>query len=206
MKKIINAFSVPILESKLHNVEQLNNTLSTEIINLFSTMEDKRLLSYEWNNRVLTDNPASTGYSSFDNGSLTNNQNFNKFFQTISPIITEFFSQLEYSGSWQFDNAWANVYPQGAFVPAHSHGTAHWSGSYYVDAEWGCGDLILIDPKENALSNEPQYTKWRGHKDYPIKVEPGNLVVFPGYLKHQTLPNQSGVDRIIISFNITCND
>ena len=29
MKKIINAFSVPILESKLHNVEQLNNTLST---------------------------------------------------------------------------------------------------------------------------------------------------------------------------------
>ena len=206
MKKIVNAFSVPILESKLYHTDQNNNKLSACIVSLFSSMKDKRLLSYEWNNRVLTDNPAATGYSSFDNGSLTNNQNFDKFFQMISPTITDFFSQLEYDGPWKFENACANVYPQGAFVPPHSHGTAHWSGSYYVNAEHGCGDLILIDPKEYALSNEPEYTKWRGHVDYSISVSTGMLVLFPGYLKHQSMPNQSGSDRIIISFNINCDE
>jgi uncharacterized protein (TIGR02466 family) len=206
MKKIVTAFAVPVLESKLYDVEQMNDNLNLLINDLFLNMDDKRLLSHEWNNKVLTDNPAATGYSSFDNNSLTNNDKFIDFFQTISPIITDFFSQLEFSQSWNFENSWANVYPQGAFVPAHNHGTSHWSGVYYVKANNNCGDLIFTDPKEYALNNEPENIKWRGRIDMRVHVEAGTLLLFPGYLKHQTMPNQSGADRIVISFNINCHE
>lgn len=206
MKKIINAFSVPILESTLHNVEQVNNVLSTKISKLFSSMDDKRLLSHEWNSNILTDQSAVVGYSSFDNSNLVEQSDFADFFQMIAPIITDFFAQLGFVKAWTFQNAWANVYPANAFVPAHNHGTAHWSGSYYVQADGQCGNLILIDPKEYALSHEPNHTKWRGNVECCISVHPGMLVLFPGYLKHHTAPNQSDKERICISFNIICND
>ena len=202
MKKIINAFSVPILESRLDNVR--NDILVNLINGLFASMPDKRLLSHEWNSRVLTDNPAATGYSSFDHGSLTSDSNFFSFFQQISPAVTDFFLQLGFNKSWNFANSWANVYPQDSFVPAHNHGTAHWSGVYYAKAYDNCGDLILTDPKEYALSNEPEHTKWRGRNDMRMHVESGTLIIFPGYLKHQTMPNLSNHNRKVISFNIQC--
>lgn len=204
MKKIINAFSVPILEARLDDID--NNTLINSINVLFANMPDKRLLSHEWNNRVLTDKSAVTGYSSFDHGSLNTDLNFSNFFQQISPTITDFFLQLGFNKTWEFVNSWANVYPPESFVPAHNHGTVHWSGVYYAKARDACGDLILTDPKEYALSNEPEHTKWRGHIDMRIHVEPSTLILFPGYLKHQTMPNLSNHNRKVISFNINCHE
>ena len=34
------------------------------------------------------------------------------------------------------------------------------------------------------------------------KVEEGELLIFPAYLPHQVLPNESDEDRIVISFNL----
>jgi|688.fasta_scaffold14953_6 uncharacterized protein (TIGR02466 family) len=204
MKKIINAFSVPILEAILPDAELINESLNPKIQKLFNNISDKRLLGHYWHSNILTDETPDTGYSSFNHGSLTDDKNFNDFFATISPVITEFFNQLNFNQTWDFINAWANVYPHGSFVPHHNHGTAHWSGSYYVNAAENCGDIILHDPKEYALNNEPPSTKWRGNISCPISVLPGKLVIFPGYLKHETKPNLSSEDRTIISFNIIC--
>jgi len=204
MKKIINAFAVPVLEAIIPDASTLNKSLHLKIQTLFDTIDDKRLLSHYWHSNILTDIAADVGYSSFNHGNLIDNENFNDFFTAISPIITDFFNQLDFNQTWNFTNAWANVYPHGSFVPHHNHGTAHWSGSYYVNAAENCGDLILLDPKEYALSNEPSFTKWRGNMTFPISVVPGKLVIFPGYLKHETNPNLSLEDRVIISFNILC--
>ena len=204
MKKIINAFSVPILEAIIPEASSLNRSLNFKIQKLFDNIDDKRLLGHYWHSNILTDVSSDTGYSSFNHGSLTDDENFNDFFATIFPIITDFFSQLNFDRTWNFTNAWTNVYPHGSFVPHHNHGTAHWSGSYYVNAAENCGDLILFDPKEYALSNEPDFTKWRGNMSMPLAVTPGKLIIFPGYLKHETRPNLSSENRIIISFNIIC--
>lgn len=203
LKKIVNAFSVPILEAEFKNVDDLTKTLKTNIYQLFENMDDKRLLSYEWDSRILTDNKnPATGYSSFDHSNLKDDINFADFFTLISPLISDFFEQLGYLGNWEFENSWANVYPKGAWVPHHNHGTSHWSGVFYVQARENCGDLLLIDPKEYALSNEPDNTKWRGNHKMVVYVATGKLALFPGYLKHESRPNESTEDRIIISFNI----
>lgn len=203
MSRIINAFSLPVLEANLEHFEIMNTLLLSEITALFSTMDDKRLLSYEWNNLTLTDIPDSIGYSSFNHSNLADDTTFKLIFQTISPLIDDFFEQLFYTGSWQFENAWVNVYPTGAYVPHHNHAASHWSGVYYVSAPNACGDLILLDPKEYSLNNEPKGFNFRGNNRMTIKATPGKLVTFPGYLKHETMPNQSRENRIAISFNIS---
>lgn len=208
-KKIINSFSVPVLEAKFENVEDLNMRLSSTITQMFENMDDKRLLSYEWDNFILTDNNSpSTGYSSFNHGNLVEDSRFTEVFDLISPIISDFLKQLNYPAArpyednWSFENAWANVYPEGAWVPAHNHTPCQWSGVYYVKAATNCGNISFTDPKEYALSNEPEFTRFRGNHKMVMDVEDGKLFMFPGYLKHETQPNHSGEDRIIISFNI----
>ena len=99
MSRIINAFSLPVLEANLEHFEIMNTLLLSEITALFSTMDDKRLLSYEWNNLTLTDIPDSIGYSSFNHSNLADDTTFKLIFQTISPLIDDFFEQLFYTGS-----------------------------------------------------------------------------------------------------------
>ena len=204
MKRIINAFSVPILEFQLQHDADRTTSWVRDITSLFAKMDDKRLLSHEWNNNIVTDNHSKIGYSSFNHSNLANDSKFQSFFETITPLITEFLKQLEYNGDWKFENAWANVYPVGAYVPLHNHGTMHGSGVYYITATDGCGDLKLIDPKEYSLNNEPVETMWRGNHNMRIEATTDKLIMFPGYLKHETDPNYSVGDRIVISFNITC--
>lgn len=106
LKKIVNAFSVPILEAEFKNVDDLTKTLKTNIYQLFENMDDKRLLSYEWDSRILTDNKnPATGYSSFDHSNLKDDINFADFFTLISPLISDFFEQLGYLGNWEFENS-----------------------------------------------------------------------------------------------------
>jgi uncharacterized protein (TIGR02466 family) len=196
------AFPVPILNVDLDNCAELNAKLRRVIDKYFDSVDKKRVLSHEWNRQLITKDRAKLGYTSFNCETLTMKKEFAFFFQSLSPLITQFFNALQFHGRWEFVNAWSSVYPKGAWVPSHNHGDAHWSGVYYVATSEACGDLVFWDPKEYALANEPSGFMFRGN--HHIKVTPvdGKLCVFPGYLKHETLPNQSEHDRIIISFNI----
>jgi uncharacterized protein (TIGR02466 family) len=202
MNRIITAFPVPILEAELDNHEEINAKLRMVIEIFFDLIEKKTILGYEWNKQLLTKERDKRGYSSFNSGTLTEKNEFDFFFQSISTLITEFFSQLDFRGTWAFANAWSSVYPKGSWVPSHCHPGAHWSGVYYVSASDGCGDLLLSDPKEYASVNDPAGFRWRGDHQMSVTPADGKLCVFPGYLKHQTQPNRSDYDRIIISFNI----
>lgn len=206
MRKITNIFPVSLLDADIDNFQLLNAELIPKISNLFDSIKEKRVLSHSWKDFVLTETKESLGYSSFNDHDLSKDTNFEFFFIEISELITEFFSRLGYTQRWSFENAWCNIYPENAFVPLHDHRGIHWSGVYYVQAEKNCGDIIFTDPKEYALSFEPENTMYRGNNDFRIEPTPGKILLFPGYLKHETKPNLSNSDRIIISFNINCHD
>lgn len=204
MKSIVNLFPTVTLQAIIENHQDINQRLKNELVNLFDEKNLKRELSHKWNDYSLTNEKSSLGYTSFNDDNLVCNRNFEFYFEHLSDLITDFFQQLEYNDEWHFVNAWASVYPKGAFVPEHDHKPMHWSAAYYVKAPENCGDIIFTDPKEYALQNEPRNTQYRGCLDYRVTPEDGMLLLFPGYLKHETMPNQSSEDRIIISFNIIC--
>tara|TARA_R110000868_G_scaffold400131_2_gene674320 strand:- start:649 stop:1275 length:627 start_codon:yes stop_codon:yes gene_type:complete len=205
MKLIRPLFPVPTLEAIIDDYETVNNKLITEIDVIFNSDSKKRVLSHKWTIPTFTDEKDSLGYTNFDPTaptSLTTDPNFKFFFDHLAPLISEFFSQLDYYGPWQYVNGWASVYPKGAWVPLHNHSPLHWSAAYYVKTHNDCGDILFTDPKEYALANEPKNTKWRGDVGHAVTPTDGMLLIFPSYLKHETLPNEVDKDRIIISFNI----
>lgn len=206
MKRILNLFSVPVLEAVVQDAVSVNERLVPEIKGLFNRLDSKRVLSYRWKNDEHSPIKTDLGWSSFNEHDISKDSNFDFFFEIINPIITDFFHQLNYQGNWYYTNAWCNVYPKNAYVPAHDHRGVHWSGVYYAQADTFCGELIVIDPKEYALAYEPENTMFRGNIMSSFEPMEGKLIVFPGYLKHETDPNLSDRNRKIVSFNINCHE
>jgi uncharacterized protein (TIGR02466 family) len=109
-------------------------------------------------------------------------------------------------------NLWSNFYPKGGYIPQHVHGNCLISGVYYVQAEEGASDIIFTDPAWIAksmvnlygehISEEHQNFPFGGGVNVNVPVEERLLVLFPGWLPHQTLANKSVNDRIILSFNL----
>ncbi len=205
MRKILNLFSTPVLEAELPEID--NNSLAQEINNVFDHMPVSRVLSDEWRNNLETPGKNPKGYSTFNDRSaeLLDNPKFDYFFNTITDVFNGFFLQLGSTSSWQFENSWASVYPKGAYVDRHNHGTAHWSGVYYVSVPDPEAVIRFDDPKEYSLNHEPHNCKFRGRVQYIFYPTPGKLLLWPGYLYHSSIPNNCDQDRMIISFNINCN-
>jgi hypothetical protein len=86
---------------------------------------------------------------------------------------------------------WMNANPMGGHNAPHTHPGAHWSAVYYVsppDFEEGSSGMIeFLDPR----------------MELPLRPTAGELILFPSYLVHWVLPNQSDAERVTIAFNAT---
>jgi len=100
-------------------------------------------------------------------------------------------------------NMWANVNPPGGMNRAHQHPNSLWSGVYYVKAKPNQGGF-RIDREDNAQYYLPKnissptffnMTNWI----YPS--ETGMILIFPSWLRHGVLENETNEYRISISFN-----
>jgi hypothetical protein len=65
---------------------------------------------------------------------------------------------------------------------------------YYIKATGNEGNLRLINPLT--------YDKFVGDSNFEIIPVTGKLVLFPGWLKHQILQNNSLNERISLAFNL----
>ncbi|HSG34346.1 MAG TPA: TIGR02466 family protein [Sphingomonadaceae bacterium] len=104
-------------------------------------------------------------------------------------------------------SGWINVNPTGAYNNPHDHSGAFWSGSYYVrnNQPKGKGDvagaIAFIDcrspPAGSALIKAPAL-----QTGYTANPKAGELLIFPGTLKHWVHPNLSEEDRVSVAFNV----
>lgn len=108
---------------------------------------------------------------------------------------------------------WANVSPRGAQNNSHVHARELWAAVYYVDmgtdhADQDSGELWVEDPRYPmaymnvhgfqaiGADGKPQRSEMR------VKTEVGDLIIFPGYLRHRVSPHNGSRDRISIAMNI----
>ena len=78
---------------------------------------------------------------------------------------------------------WAQWYDIGDYQSSHSHWPNHWSFCYYVN----------IPPRSSPMIFD--------HSRVKIKAQKGQLVLFPGWVKHSVPPNK-GYGRSVISGNL----
>jgi uncharacterized protein (TIGR02466 family) len=104
----------------------------------------------------------------------------------------------------KLDSIWINILPQGGIHTSHIHPHSVISGTTYVAVPPGAGALKLEDPRLPMMMAAPTRAK-----DAPetlqtftfIAPEPGEIVLWESWLRHEVPMNRAEEDRISISFN-----
>jgi uncharacterized protein (TIGR02466 family) len=91
-------------------------------------------------------------------------------------------------------DSWVTKFLPGDTAQIHDHRSDVLSGVYYIKAMGNEGNLKLLNP----LS----YDNFVNDVSYEITPTTGKLVLFPGWLKHQVLQNNSANERISLAFNL----
>ncbi|GAB6195943.1 putative 2OG-Fe(II) oxygenase [Lysobacter xanthus] len=108
-------------------------------------------------------------------------------------------------------HTWFHVTRSPGFVIAHTHPMASWSGVYCVDPGSPSPDHpesgvlrfhnphyysnMFLDPG-NARLQAPYH-----HGTWSMRLQPGQLVLFPSWVSHEVLPFHGTDERITIAFN-----
>lgn len=100
-------------------------------------------------------------------------------------------------------DGWLNIYPPGAFFPRHRHHNCFFSGVMLLAGPPNSGSLKLVDPREGLHMIRPTYEESSVYNSFEVTVQlnPGDMVLFPGWLEHEVSQNLSETDRAVIGFN-----
>jgi len=188
-------FPIKIYEAEFPNFEEVRETLQAAIMPYF-------------------DNPAlGNEYISGDGAAMIirtcNDLHKDPAFKEITDFIEfhsrEYWRQLAYTTRVDpyILQMWANNIPPGGFTPAHNHNPVPVGGAFYINATPDTGNLYLEDPLEMVHGKAPRDFM---HKPYlyteTITVNPGKLIMFPGWMRHHTRSNMTQKNRYVLGFNI----
>ncbi len=95
--------------------------------------------------------------------------------------------------------SWTNAMPAGAFERPHIHDAAWISGVFYPEMPPGlkgpAGALVLgAHPKARSRAFP--------HPHLTLSPRPGQIVLFPAYVYHQTIPFEGPGRRVSVAFDI----
>jgi uncharacterized protein (TIGR02466 family) len=104
----------------------------------------------------------------------------------------------------RLDSLWVNLLKPGGGHSGHIHPHSILSGTFYVEVPEGAGALRFEDPRLPLFMAAPPRTA-----DAPdacrnfvtITPQPGTLLLWESWLRHEVLPSSAKTDRISISFN-----
>ena len=194
-KNLFTYFPHPIFQYKLDNYDNLNKEYSNYIYDLQKEDSKGQKLSNVngWHSPFFDLSSSETlGY---------------KFLIKIQPNIADVFK----SYGWVFNpqkvkcsGMWAIINKKGNFNTEHIHPNSNLSGAYYVKAPKNCGKFKVTNPHSISRDKFPprENPNELNRLVAEHEIEEGDLLIFPSYLPHSVLPNQSDDDRIVISFNI----
>jgi uncharacterized protein (TIGR02466 family) len=194
-KNLFTYFPHPIFHYKLDNYENHNKEYSQYIYDLQKEDSKGQKLSNVngWHSPFFDLSSRETvGY---------------KFLMKIQPYIADVFK----SYGWVFNpqkvkcsGMWAIINKKGNFNTEHIHPNSNLSGAYYVSAPKNCGKFKVVNPHSISRDKFPprENPNELNRLVAEHEIEDGDLLIFPSYLPHSVLPNQSDDDRIVISFNI----
>ena len=107
--------------------------------------------------------------------------------------------------------SWFHITRKGGFFGAHNHAMHSWSGVYCVrhdgdDPASQSGLLTFLNPNIGAsmyldmavASMRAPYTLTQRM----LRLEPGQLVLFPSWVVHEVLPYEGTTERITVAFNV----
>jgi uncharacterized protein (TIGR02466 family) len=110
-----------------------------------------------------------------------------------------------------YNDAWFHVTRRGGYFSLHNHPNASWSGVYCVDSGRRAGDkpeggaLTFVNPTLTASMHiDAGNAAFQGAFASglrSLRMEPGQLVLFPSWVLHEVTPFEGDGERITVAFN-----
>jgi uncharacterized protein (TIGR02466 family) len=128
---------------------------------------------------------------------------FRDFFQWLKMMATEIAIRgMGYSTTYHkysITNSWLNVHYKGGKTHAHNHSNTFMAAAAYLNMPENGGYFECKDPLEDLKGfyyHDTSDWMWR-----EIPVISGDVLIFPGWLKHRTQPNNSDEERWVLTTN-----
>lgn len=105
------------------------------------------------------------------------------------------------------DSLWVNILPPGGSHAGHLHPQSVISGTYYVTVPEGAGSLRFEDPRLGLMMAAPlrkPRAELARRRFVSVAPEPGTVLLWESWLRHDVPPNQGTAERISVSFNYRC--
>lgn len=191
---IHNLFSLPIYKTRIDT-----SCLNVDDIKSLIKSEHKRVLDFQ---SPLESNGGTSTYSI--NAHLHKNSLLTNLNSIIKNHVSIYWKILDIDDRLQprIDQCWSNIHIKESHTLQHSHSLMPVVATFYLQAENDSGNLILINPMEYSLTHIPYSVPIERKTETEIPVATGDLILFPGWIRHRTGLNRSDSERIVISYNL----
>ena len=126
----------------------------------------------------------------------------------LAPVLEQkaraFAKDLGWSHKPKLDHIWVNLMEPGAHHSAHIHPHSILSGTLYVEIPEGAGAIRFEDPRLPMMMVAPLRDDDAPEHLQPhvtIAPEPGTLLLWESFLRHEVLSHHGETERLSISFN-----
>ena len=131
---------------------------------------------------------------------------------TLLASIGEYFeSNNIFECNINLDSLWININGKDHYNKTHNHPLAQLSGVLWIKSPLNGGKLEFVSPHDFVQAHEMRFYSQKYKDDnnifpsYYFNPIAGRVIIFPSFLLHRVLPNNSDEDRISVSFNLLLN-
>ncbi|OWY15985.1 hypothetical protein B6V73_12375 [Thioclava sp. JM3] len=127
--------------------------------------------------------------------------------KALDKHVAAFAKNLEFDlgeGKLVLEDLWINILPEGGTHSSHLHPHSVISGTTYVAMPDGASALKLEDPRSARMMAAPTRLKTARRELQPfiyIAPEPGEVLLWESWLRHEVPMNMAEDERISVSFN-----
>ena len=183
MNNIVNLYAIPLV-------------VDTQIYK--PTVEDISYLKKEPTKKArennVTESTSILEMDYFSNLKHLVNNSCNRYVKEVLEIKNEIY----------LASSWAAISKKGEKHHNHNHPGVFISCVFYLQCQ--TGNLIMTRPRsmlQEGFNFTYDIDKWNSYNctKWEVPARTGDLVIFPGWLNHETSVNESDDDRIIIGAN-----
>ncbi len=132
------------------------------------------------------------------------NPHFDPFYNWLYPIVQHIIkNEWKYEPSFKYNisNSWVNMHTKNGITYEHHHGPAIAVVATYLQLEPGMGYIEYKDPLEyqKGINLHEDMDDWVWKK---IPAQTGDVLIFPGWIRHRTETSQSLKERWVLTTNI----
>jgi len=137
-----------------------------------------------------------------------NHPAFKHILPQLEPMIKKFWEEYKFYKGLKphIHEIWLNKTLKNSGVMVHNHSPYILSGVMYINMKPGMGNLVFENPNHLVTSlqpfdwQRPDEIQWNIEQIIP--VESGDIIIFPGWLRHRTELNLTDEPRYIAGFNV----